>query len=103
MVSHNAEMEQNIKNSDFFVVFYTQDYFNSALCTVQFEIANSYKKHFVILLKDGIKIDNQFLNSIKGGYKIFKYKKMKKIRRKLLKYMNIVDNDVVLSQPYLQE
>ena len=99
-VRHNAELEENIKKSDYFIVLLTEAYLNDALCTVQYELANQYKRHFVILAKPNVKIPPEFLKGIKGGYKIIRFEDMRKAKRRLNNYMQTKSKKQVISTPY---
>lgn len=97
---HNAEFEENIKNSNYFVVLLTEAYLNDALCAVQTEIANHHEKHFVILAKPNIKIPAEFLKNIKGGYKIIRFKDMRKGVSRLNNYIQTKTKNQIISTPY---
>lgn len=92
------DLEENIKNSDFFVAFANADFFKSARCAAQCEIATHYKKKFIIVARYNLRIPESFIDDIKHGYKIIRYSHINQAKQRLADY--IKTDKINVSVPY---
>lgn len=64
--------DQQIRDSDIFMVLGTEAYFQDAICTCQVQYAKDLGKDFFILLKEGVELPDKFLEGVKN-FKIEKW------------------------------
>jgi len=97
---HDMDLEKNIKESDFFIVLASVNYFKSAHCAVQCELANIHEKKFIILARYNLKIPESFIKSIQHGYKIIRYSHINQAKKRLNSYIGVKDEKKIITTPY---